>query len=308
LAPAATGTTVRQERIVNVAVPPTGLAASHVYCQALARREAKNFYHAFRLLPRHQRRGTCALYAFLRIADDLSDEAGAPEGKRSALAAWRQQLGEAMQGHYHHPLHPALHETVKRFAIPVAYLEAVLDGVVMDLDVTCYATFGDLYQYCYRVASAVGLACIHIWGFRGERALGCAEAAGIAFQLTNVLRDLREDAARGRVYLPGEELDRFQYPAELLRQGTRNDRFRELMQFQVARARTYYEASAPLVDLLTPAGRAVFLVMLRTYAGILDAIEQRDYDVFSERVQLSQMKKLWLAARALPVRWGWTGQ
>src|SRR5207237_411469 len=152
------------------------------------------------------------------------DEAGTAEGKRAALAGWRRQLAEAMDGAYHHPLHPALHESVKRFAIPVQYLEAVLDGVVMDLDIGAYETFADLYQYCYRVASAVGLACVHVWGFRDPRALQHAEAAGIAFQLTNILRDLREDAVRGRVYLPREDLARFGYGVHFLREGVCDDR------------------------------------------------------------------------------------
>jgi 15-cis-phytoene synthase len=283
------------------------LAQSHAYCRALARREAKNFYPAFRLLPVDQRRGMCALYAFMRIADDLSDEAGTPQNKRTALDAWRQQLAEALQGTYRHPLHLALHDSVTRFGVPVAHLEAVLDGVVMDLEVGRYETFPQLYQYCYRVASAVGLACIHIWGFSDAKATEHAEAAGIAFQLTNILRDLREDAERGRLYLPQEDMIRFGYHEDL-RKGIRDERFRELMRFQIARARTFYAASAPLAAMLRPAGRAVFLVMSRTYASLLDAIERRDYDVFSDRVRLGRFKKLWLAARALPVRWGWAGQ
>src|SRR6185437_13868692 len=134
----------------------------------------------------------------------------------------------------------------------------------------------DLYGYCYRVASAVGLACIHIWGFREERAKSYAEAAGIALQLTNILRDLGEDAGRGRVYLPREDLERFGYTVEDLEQGRRDERFRALMRFQVERARGYYEAAAALTDLLDPSGKAVFLVMLRTYRGLLETIVHRD--------------------------------
>src|SRR5262249_34044205 len=175
----------------------TTLARSYAYCESVARREAGNFYHAFRVLPVPQRRAMCALYAFLRIADDLSDMDGPPAAKRSSLAEWRRGLHQCLSGEYGHPLHAAFHDTVRTSAIPREYLEAVLDGVEMDLTLVSYPTFADLRRYCYRVASAVGLACIHIWGFEDERARTYAEDAGIAFQLTNILRDLGEDAARG---------------------------------------------------------------------------------------------------------------
>ena len=280
------------------------LARSYTYCDRLARREAGNFYHGFRLLPRSQRLAMSALYAFLRIADDLSDEAGSLAGKRQALAEWRSGLDRALSGCYNHPLHEALHHTVRTYNIPRQYLYDVLDGVEMDLEPIHFATFEELRLYCYRVASAVGLACIHIWGFTDERAKDYAEQAGLAFQLTNILRDLGEDAARGRVYLPRAELDRFGYDATGFRNGVRDERFRALMRFQVERARQYYDASWPLLALLPPPGRAVFLVMARTYRGLLDAIEKCDYDVFSRRVCLSGWRKLLFAIRALPVRWG----
>jgi phytoene synthase len=248
----------------------------------------------------------CALYAFMRIADDLTDCADSLEHKRSALARWRADWHAALAGEDRHPLHPALRDTVERYHIPRQYFEDVLDGVEQDLTVTRYGTFTDLYRYCYRVASAVGLACIHIWGFTGEAAYPHAEAAGIALQLTNILRDLGEDAKRGRVYLPLEDLARFGYPAESLRQGVCDEAFRALMEFQTTRAHSYYAAAEPLVGFLQPAGRAVFLLMLRTYRGLLDIIVRRNYDVFSQPVRLGRWHKLWLAVRVLPVRWGWT--
>lgn len=287
-------------------VPTAQLRAqSYAWCERLARRQAGNFYHAFRLLPLERRRAMCALYAFMRVADDLTDGPEAVAEKREALADWRQQLDRALLGDYHHPLHPAFHHTVVRFGIPRRYLDDVLDGVGMDLDIDRYETFADLYRYCYRVASAVGLACIHIWGFADERAKEHAEAAGIALQLTNILRDLGEDAARGRVYLPCEDLERFGYSIADLQRGQCDERFRALMRFQVDRARGYYEKAASLAELLDPAGRAVFLVMLRTYRGLLEAIVRRNYDVFRSRVRLSRWRKLWLAAQTLPLRWGW---
>jgi phytoene synthase len=271
----------------------------------MARQQAGNFYHAFRLLPAAQRRAMCALYAFMRVADDLTDGPEAAAEKSLALDDWRRQLDSALAGVYHHPLHPAFHHTVEHYGIPRRYLGEVLDGVGMDLDTNRYDTFADLYRYCYRVASAVGLACIHIWGFREDRAMPYAESAGIALQLTNILRDLGEDAGRGRVYLPREDLERFGYSVADLKQGRCNGPFRDLMHFQVERARSYYDGAAPLADLLAPAGRSVFLVMLRTYRGLLEAIVRRDYDVFSHRVRLSRLRKLWLAAKVLPLRWGW---
>jgi phytoene synthase len=280
------------------------LADSYAYCERLAWREAGNFYHAFRLLPRPQRLAMCALYAFMRVADDLSDGPEPIPQKRTLLDDWRRQFDLTLAGTYTHCLHPALHHTVRTYRIPQQYLVDVLDGVGMDLEPVRYDTFADLYPYCYRVASAVGLACIHVWGFDRDEAKVHAEAAGIAFQLTNILRDLAEDAARGRVYLPREDLDRFGYSEEQLRRGERDEHFRRLMRFEVERARSYYEAARPLAALLKPAGRAVYLVMVRTYRGLLEAIEKRDYDVFSGRVRLSRWHKLWLALRALPVRWG----
>jgi phytoene synthase len=282
------------------------LAHSYTYCERLARREGSNFYYAFRVLPAPERRSMCALYAFLRVSDDLADGPGLAADKAVLLADWRRRLDGALTGDHTHRLHAAFQDTVTRHRIPREYLDAVLDGVTMDLEVTRYATFAELYPYCYRVASAVGLACIHIWGFTHGRAKVHAEQAGIAFQLTNILRDLGEDTARGRIYLPQEDLERFGYGPDSLSRGECDDHFRALMAFEVARARHYYDAAEPLAQLLRPAGRAVFQVMLRTYRGLLEAIERRDYDVFSSRVRLSSWHKLGLLVQALPIRWGWT--
>jgi phytoene synthase len=283
----------------------SSLARSYAYCEQLARREAGNFYHGFRILPRPQRLAMCALYAFLRIADDFSDEPRPVQDRRALLKDWRRGFEQALLGQFSHPLHEALYDTIRRHAIPTVYLHDVLDGVEMDLDPVRYTTFEELRLYCYRVASAVGLCCIHVWGFTGERAKVHAENAGLAFQLTNILRDLGEDARRGRVYLPTEDLERFGYGAERLERGERDSHFRALMHFEVQRARGFYDASWPLVAMLPPAGRAVFLTMARTYRALLDLIERHDYDVFSTRVSLSRWRKVWFALRALPVRWSW---
>jgi phytoene synthase len=281
------------------------LADSYRYCEQVARKEAGNFYHAFRVLPRGQRLAMCALYAFLRLTDDIGDSSDPESEKRNRLTEWRNQFERALTGEYTHQLHLAFRDAIDTYQIPIRYLHDVIDGVEMDLNIKFYARFADLHRYCYRVASAVGLACIHIWGFTDEQAIEYAEKAGIAFQLTNILRDLGEDAARGRVYLPVEDLDRFGYSVEKLARGERDEHFRPLMRFQVDRARSYYEQSQPLALLLPSPGRAIFQVMTRTYRGLLDAIENRDYDVFSRRVSLSQWRKLGLVVQALPVRLGW---
>jgi phytoene synthase len=282
------------------------VAASYAACETIARRAASSFYPMFRFLPAAQRRGMCAIYAFLRIADDISDDLAAVDDKRRRLGEWRANLQNALASDYHHPIDAALHDTLRRFEIPSAYLVAALDGVEMDLVPSHYATFGELRKYCYHVASVVGLACIHIWGFaKPQLAQQCAVDAGIAFQLTNILRDLGEDAGNERVYLPQEDFERFGYSPERLKRGERDDRFRELMSFEIARARAHYDAAWPLASLLQPAGRAAFLAMARTYRALLDAIEERDYDVFSERVRVSRWCKLLVAMRSLPARWAW---
>lgn len=280
------------------------VARSYRLCEAIARRAAGNFYPAFRLLPQSQRRAMCALYAFSRIADDLSDEPGPLETKRHGLEAWRRGLDGVYLGKCAHPTHAALCEMIEKYDIPHAYLAAIIDGVEMDLAPVSYETFADLRLYCYRVASAVGLACIHIWGFHGEQAKAHAEEAGLAFQLTNILRDLAEDAARGRVYLPREDLERFGYSQAQLLRGECDANFRALMRFEVERARSFYERSWSLLKFLAPPGRAVYFVMARTYRGLLEKIEKRDYDVFNGRVSVSSWRKLLFVAQALPLRWG----
>ena len=194
---------------------------------------------------------------------------------------------------------PAFRDTVRKFEIPREYFDAIVDGAQMDLTVTRYATFEDLYRYCYRVASAVGLVCIHIFGFHGAEARRYAESCGIAFQLTNILRDVREDAAMGRIYLPQEDLDAFGYPEEHVRNGLFNDTFRRLMGFQVERARRYYDEALPLLPLVQPSSRACLAAMIGIYRACLEEIPRRQYDVYSQRIGLSPWKKLSITARAM---------
>lgn len=281
------------------------LRRSYVWCEQVARQQARNFYPAFRFLPLPQRRAMCALYAFLRVSDDLADEPGEIGTKRHTLAAWREQLHEMAVGKYTHPLHQAFHDAVQRYHIPLTYLDAAITGVAMDLDRTTYRTFVELKDYCYHVASVVGLACLHIWEATAPATIQPAISAGIAFQLTNILRDLREDADRGRVYLPQEDLDRSGYRVEELQRGVVDDRFRALMRFEVERTRGYYDEARALLPMLPRPGRAVFQMMMHTYRALLEEIVQRDFDVFRERVRVPGWRKVGLALRALPARWGW---
>ncbi|VTU02659.1 phytoene synthase : Phytoene/squalene synthetase OS=Singulisphaera acidiphila (strain ATCC BAA-1392 / DSM 18658 / VKM B-2454 / MOB10) GN=Sinac_5221 PE=4 SV=1: SQS_PSY [Gemmataceae bacterium] len=270
-----------------------GRERSFAVCRAVTARANSSFPLAFRLLPPAKRRAMDALYAFMRITDDLADEPAPVAAKRANLAAWRSGLAASLQGRFTHPVFPALAATVQRYGVPVRFLDDVIDGVEGDLEPVRFAAFAELYPYCYRVASAVGLACVRVWGLRSgatfEQTLAPAEAAGIAFQLTNILRDLAEDAANGRVYLPLDELARF--GCEPGTWNARSGAFREMMRFQAARAWEYYRRAEPLEALLTPEGRAIFRVMCGTYRGLLTEIERRDYDVLSGRVRVPKWRK-----------------
>ncbi|MBX9584128.1 MAG: phytoene/squalene synthase family protein [Gemmataceae bacterium] len=286
-----------------------GVAGSYRYCRHVTQSAGSSFPVAFRLLPAARRRAMDALYAFLRVTDDLADAPGDPAAKRPELARWRAALGDALAGRYAHPVHPALHDTVRRHDIPPRYLYDVLDGVEADLAPVRFATFADLEPYCYRVASAVGLACVRVWGLRPGVRWADAEppavAAGIAFQLTNIVRDLAEDAARGRVYLPADELARFGCrPGEWADPAAAGSA-RELVRFQAVRARDYYRRAAGLDRLLTDPGRAIFGVMRGTYQALLDEVERRAAaGTFAGRARVSRRRKGLIFLRAWPVRWG----
>jgi phytoene synthase len=249
-----------------------------------------------------------SLYAYMRVTDDIADEPGEPAEKLRKLAAWRAGLSAALAGDFSHPVHPALADTVRRFGVPAQFLFDAIDGMETDVGPVRMANFAELYPYCYRVASAVGLACVRVWGVRpGVTDVDTdppAEAAGIAFQLTNVLRDLGEDLARDRVYLPADELASFDCPPGRWRDPAHAKQFRDLMRFQVARARDYYRKGAALAPLLTRDGRAIFHLMSGTYARLLDEIEARGYDVFTRRVRVPKWRKLAACAAGWMVKWG----
>ena len=279
------------------------LADSFSQCKRVAKK-AGNFYFSFLTLSRDQFPDMCALYAFMRQTDDIGDDPERPvEVRRIALKQWEQALHAALElGEFHHEVLPALADVVSRREIPHEYLFAVIDGVRMDLDHSTFNTFGDLERYCYHVAGAVGLCCIHVWGFRDERAVDAAVNCGLALQLTNILRDLAEDIANGRVYLPREDFDRFGYSQDDLKDHRHNEEFRAMMQFEVARTREYYGRAEELFDYLKPGGRPILRAMLDIYGGLLTELELCDYDVFSRRVSLSTWRKSWIAVRSIGAR------
>jgi len=270
---------------------------SHHYCRTVARTRAKNFYYSFVLLSRDQKNAMCAIYAFMRYCDDLSDEPGASV---AAIEQWRAALTGALEGRYgEHPVWPAFHDAVERFHIPRQYFFDMIDGVASDLTPAPVHTFDDLYRYCYKVASVVGLTTVHIFGYDSLRALELAETCGIAFQLTNILRDVREDAALGRQYLPTEDLARFQVTAEELAAGKHTENFHRLMEFEERRARKYYEESAPLIGLVHERSRASLWALISIYSRLLERIRQSGYDVLTRRISLPNWEKGWIVMQAL---------
>jgi phytoene synthase len=279
---------------------------SYHYAQKLTRAAAKNFYHTFRFLPPERRRSIFAVYAFSRRADDAVDaveeETSSAEKARQDLGHLRRFLGDDPP---QDPLVPALRDTIQRFSISSEPFEELLAGMEMDLVNKSYDTFEELYLYCYRAAAVVGLVCIQIFGYEENTAVSdLAIKLGIAMQLTNILRDVQEDLRRGRIYIPAEDLLRFDYSKEDLARGVADDRFRALMTFEVARAREYFHAAEPLYPLILPESRYCPVLLMRFYSRILDLIERQDYDVLHRRPRLPWHEKFrlagatWLQARA----------
>jgi phytoene synthase len=283
------------------------LAGSYDYCRNLARVAARNFYYGFRLLPNDKRDALCALYAFMRGVDDISDEAGEIPEKRRRLAERRAEMDRALAGEIAgNPVWPAFRDTVERYKIPVRYLHDLISGAEMDLTVQTYETFEGLREYCYRVAGTVGLCCVHVFGFTDPRAPEYAERLGIAFQITNILRDVRADYDMGRVYLPREDLRQFScVPAEEIPKANASEAFRSLVKFEAERAREFYLEGSQLIRLIEEDSRSALWALSRIYAGILEKIEQRNYDVLPQPpARLSSAEKLWILARA---KIGWRG-
>jgi len=293
---------------------PEAIRSSYAACRRVVRQAGSNFPAAFLLLPATKRRAMDALYAFMRHSDDLVDDPDPACPPADALARWRAAVEQALADDLSVPdlsvpnsigqaILPALADTVRQFRIPPEHLLAVLDGVAMDLSQRRYATFGQLQTYCQRVASAAGLACIHVWGFSGPEALGPAQSAGIALQLINILRDLKEDALRDRVYLPLEDLEQCGYSVEELCRGAVTPAFRRLIEMESARAEQFYRDGRRLLGWLGPSGQRIFGMITATYHALLEKIRQEPGAVFVRRIRLGWPQKLAIAAR-----WVWAGR
>jgi len=270
---------------------------SYAFCERVARTQAKNFYYSFLLLSRPQRQAMCAIYAFMRYCDDLSDAEGVAD-RAGAIARWQADLDSALAGAApEHPVWPAFSDAVARYRIPHEYFRAMIRGVSSDLEPRHIQTFQELYDYCYHVASVVGLTIIHIFGFDDPRALELAERCGVAFQLTNILRDVREDAEHGRVYLPAEDLARFGVDPKELAGGAISPALRSLLEFEAERARAYYQEAQPLTGLVDRRSRASLKALIRIYARLLERISNSGYEVLRERVRVPAWEKIWILAR-----------
>ena len=270
---------------------------SYAFCERVARTQAKNFYYSFLLLSRPQRQAMCAIYAFMRYCDDLSDAEGVAD-RAGDIARWQADLDSALAAAApEHPVWPAFSDAVARYRIPHEYFRAMIRGVSSDLEPRQIQTFQELYDYCYHVASVVGLTIIHIFGFDDPQALQLAERCGVAFQLTNILRDVREDAEHGRVYLPAEDLVRFGVRPTELSGPALSPALRSLLEFEADRAREYYRESEPLMDMIHSESRASLKALIGIYSRLLERISDSGYEVLGERVRVPAWEKIWILAR-----------
>ncbi len=268
-------------------------------CHQITKREAKNFYYGFRSLPEPKRYAIYAAYAFCRQCDDAVDTQGSNESKLQALNVARKRLLQCYAGMPADPVMLALHDAIAHYHIPRSYFEELLEGMAMDVQRSRYQTFQELHSYCYRAASVIGLICLEIFGYRRPQAKTFAIDLGLAMQLTNILRDIKEDGERERIYLPLQELRDFGVSEAGLLAGTMTSPMRALLRFQVRRARKYFASGIRLLPLLPPHSRMCTAVLQGLYSEILDRIEAANYDVFSKRISLSTLEKTQLMA------WQW---
>jgi 15-cis-phytoene synthase len=288
------------------------LTVAYSVCRSIARSAAKNFYYAFLVLPRPKRQALCAVYAFMRRCDDLADDNTlALYERRQKLAEWLDALHRASAGFAtDDPVLLGLTDAQRRYNIPIELLDQLAYGTEMDVDedqimgeakapilTVRYKTFADLRLYCYRVASVVGLVCIRIFGYRDKAAEALAERVGLAFQLTNIIRDVKEDAAMGRVYLPEEDLARFGVSPAELGQAADASRLRPLLETEADRAREFYKAADDLIPLVDEDSQPGLWVLVTIYQRLLEKIASRQYDVFSAKVSLTRREKLAVLAR-----------
>jgi phytoene synthase len=306
-----------QSAMVPWTPAPAQLTMAYSVCRGITRVSAKNFYYAFHVLPKRKRQALCAVYAFMRRCDDIADDPGlTPAERRRKLDLWLDALHRAQQGHpSDDPILLALTDAQRRYTIPAGLLDDLAMGTAMDVvdagDINQieedeplfaintvpgltlhYQTFEDLKLYCYRVASVVGLVCIHIFGYRDPAAEPLAEQCGLAFQLTNIIRDVKEDAAMGRVYLPREDLAKFGLTAADLLSTPDPARLRPLLALEADRARGGYAAGDQLIPYIAEDSQPALWVLINIYRALLDKIAARQYDVFSRKISLTVLEKL----------------
>jgi len=265
------------------------------YCQQKTVRSGSSFYYSFLFLPGKQRRAITALYAFCREVDDVVDEHLDEQVARTRLAWWREEIARLFAGTSQHPVSKALDKAIEDFNLPQEYFLEIIDGMEMDLDYSTYKSFRDLTLYCHRVASTVGIMAAEIFGYQDRRTLKYAHHLGMAFQLTNILRDVREDSLRGRIYLPQDELNRFELSNEDLMSFRTDDRFRRLFEYQAQRARDYYRQAFAALPAIDRYGQRCGLIMATIYLRTLSEIAGDGYQVLEHRISLTPLHKLWLA-------------
>lgn len=291
---------------------PPQLVMAYSVCKGITRQAAKNFYYAFLVLPRRKREALCAVYAFMRRCDDISDEPNlAPSERRQQLDTWLDSLHRAQQGHpTDDAILLALTDTQRRYAIPAGLLDELAHGTAMDVEdgqdanagAIHYNTFEDLRLYCYRVASVVGLVCIHVFGYRDPAAEPLAERCGLAFQLTNIIRDVKEDASMGRVYLPDEDLAKFGLSSADVLSNPDPSRLRPVLQLEAERARELYAAGDELISYVAEDSQPALWALIEIYRSLLDKIALKQYDVFTARVALSTWEKLRILGKSFVQR------
>jgi 15-cis-phytoene synthase len=303
--------TVLQQIPTHATPSASQLAMAYSVCRGITRSQAKNFYYAFLVLPRHKRQALCAVYAFMRRCDDITDDVALPpRERREKLGAWMDAFHRALGGEpTDDPILLALTDAQQRFNIQVGWLDQLAYGTEMDVIessdapqvsaglTVSYRTFEDLRLYCYRVASVVGLVCIRVFGYRDPAAESLAERCGLAFQLTNIIRDVKEDAAMGRVYLPQEDLATFGISASELVSVTEATRLRPLLAMEAGRAREFYKAGEELIPYIDEDSQPALWVLLTIYGRLLDKIASRDFDVFHGKISLSTREKLAILAK-----------
>jgi len=293
------------------------IAVAYSVCRSITRSAAKNFYYAFLVLPMAKRQALCAVYAYMRRCDDIADDFKLPASeRRQRLNAWLDAFHRAEAGHAtDDPVLLALTDTQRRFKIPVELLDQLAYGTGMDIQDSAnpaasgaaelqvlYRSFSDLRQYCYRVASVVGLVCIRIFGYRDPAAEALAENLGLAFQLTNIIRDVREDADMGRIYLPAEDIERFKIGPSDFRQAAIPERLRWLLAAEADRAREYYSSARELMLLIDEDSQPALWVLVTIYRRLLEKISDRKYDVFGKKIGLTVREKVIILGKGLVKR------